>query len=385
MRLMLCATVLAALPAAAQQVPTRALTAPDAQFEQPFDAVLAIRELASGKVLVTDLGPKTLLLADLATGEQVTVGRNGQGPGEYQFPGELFPFRGDSVLLVDRVGRRVLVVSPEGKLGRSIPFPEGLSGLPDARGADRQGRIYFQGSPFRGEPGGGMEVGGTLPDSVPLIRWDPATKKIDSLTRVKIPAIKVQVSGGQNARTVMMRNQPFAPSDEWIVTPEGRVAIARVGDYHIEWLGTGAPVRGAPVRHEPLKVAAADRQIFLDGMRNSRNRITVSVGGPGPSGGRNNQGNGQPQISEKDFDWPEVKPPFPSRALQFAPEGQLWVTRSTSARDSTPVYDLFDAGGKLTGRVTLPLGRRMVGMGKGVVYAVRTDEDGLQWLERYRR
>lgn len=385
MRLMLCATVLAALPAAAQQVPTRALTAPDAQFEQPFDAVLAIRELASGKVLVTDLGPKTLLLADLATGEQVNVGRNGQGPGEYQFPGELFPFRGDSVLLVDRVGRRVLVVSPEGKLGRSIPFPEGLSGLPDARGADRQGRIYFQGSPFRGEPGGGMEVGGTLPDSVPLIRWDPATKKIDSLTRVKIPAIKVQVSGGQNARTVMMRNQPFAPSDEWIVTPEGRVAIARVGDYHIEWLGTGAPVRGAPVRHEPLKVAAADRQIFLDGMRNSRNRITVSVGGPGPSGGRNNQGNGQPQISEKDFDWPEVKPPFPSRALQFAPEGQLWVTRSTSARDSTPVYDLFDAGGKLTGRVTLPLGRRMVGMGKGVVYAVRTDEDGLQWLERYRR
>jgi len=384
-RLMLCATVLAALPAAAQQVPTRALTAPDAQFEQPFDAVLAIRELASGKVLVTDLGPKTLLLADLATGEQVNVGRNGQGPGEYQFPGELFPFRGDSVLLVDRVGRRVLVVSPEGKLGRSIPFPEGLSGLPDARGADRQGRIYFQGSPFRGEPGGGMEVGGTLPDSVPLIRWDPATKKIDSLTRVKIPAIKVQVSGGQNARTVMMRNQPFAPSDEWIVTPEGRVAIARVGDYHIEWLGTGAPVRGAPVRHEPLKVAAADRQIFLDGMRNSRNRITVSVGGPGPSGGRNNQGNGQPQISEKDFDWPEVKPPFPSRALQFAPEGQLWVTRSTSARDSTPVYDLFDAGGKLTGRVTLPLGRRMVGMGKGVVYAVRTDEDGLQWLERYRR
>lgn len=385
MRLMLCATVLAALPAAAQQVPTRALTAPDAQFEQPFDAVLAIRELASGKVLVTDLGPKTLLLADLATGEQVNVGRNGQGPGEYQFPGELFPFRGDSVLLVDRVGRRVLVVSPEGKLGRSIPFPEGLSGLPDARGADRQGRIYFQGSPFRGEPGGGMEVGGTLPDSVPLIRWDPATKKIDSLTRVKIPAIKVQVSGGQNARTVMMRNQPFAPSDEWIVTPEGRVAIARVGDYHIEWLGTGAPVRGAPVRHEPLKVAAADRQIFLDGMRNSRNRITVSVGGPGPSGGRNNQGNGQPQISEKDFDWPEVKPPFPSRALQFAPEGQLWVTRSTSARDSTPVYDLFDAGGKLTGRVTLPLGRRMVGLGKGVVYAVRTDEDGLQWLERYRR
>lgn len=384
-RLTLCATILAALPAAAQQVPTRALTAPEAQFEQPFDAVFAIRELASGKVLVTDLGPKAVLLVDLATGEQVNVGRNGQGPGEYQFPGDLLPFRGDSVLLVDRVSRRLLVVSPAGKLGRTIPYPEGLSGMPDARGADRQGRIYFQGSPFRGEPGSGMEVGGALPDSVALIRWDPATKKLDSLTRVKIPAIKMQVSGGQNARTVMMRSQPFAPSDEWTVTPEGRVAVARVGDYHVEWLGAGAPVRGAPVRHEPLKVAAADKQLFLEGMRTSRNRITVNVGGAGPAGGRNNQDNGTPQMTEKDFDWPEVKPPFPTRALQFAPEGQLWVTRSTSARDSTPVYDLFDAGGKLTGRVTLPLGRRLVGMGKGVVYAVRTDEDGLQWLERYRR
>lgn len=124
-RLTLCATILAALPAAAQQVPTRALTAPEAQFEQPFDAVFSIRELASGKVLVTDLGPKAVLLVDLATGEQVNVGRNGQGPGEYQFPGDLLPFRGDSVLLVDRVSRRLLVVSPAGKLGRTIPYPEG--------------------------------------------------------------------------------------------------------------------------------------------------------------------------------------------------------------------------------------------------------------------
>ncbi|MBK7922868.1 MAG: hypothetical protein IPJ95_04440 [Gemmatimonadetes bacterium] len=64
------------------------------------------------------------------------------------------------------MSRRLLVVSPEGKLSRTIPYPEGLSGMPDARGADRQGRIYFQGSPFRGELGGGMEVGGALP-----IRW----------------------------------------------------------------------------------------------------------------------------------------------------------------------------------------------------------------------
>jgi hypothetical protein len=35
--------------------------------------------------------------------------------------------------------------------------------------------------------------------------------------------------------------------------------------------------------------------------------------------------------------------------------------------------------------VVLPADTRLVGFGKGVAYLVRTDEDGLEWLGRYRR
>jgi hypothetical protein len=376
-------SLLLATPLLAQQLATRALTKPDAEFQESFDAVSALRELPDGRVLVTDLGPKTVILADFTSGRQRTVGRNGQGPGEYQFPGELIALSGDSTLVVDQVSRRFLRIGPDGAIGKTLPFPEGLSGMPEARGADRQGRIYFQASPFGG---GMMDDGGppAIPDSVALIRWDRAANRLDTLARVKIASIKMQISGTSNARAVMMRPQPYAAADEWAVAPDGRVAVARVGDYHIDWIGTPV-VHGAPVRFDPLTVTDADKQAYMNAMKNSRNRIVVNQGGPG----RGSQEIKPPEPSAAEFEWPAVKPPFRAgrgqRASFVTPEGELWLARSTPAQDSTPVFDVFNGQGALSGRVTLPLGRRMVGIGRSAVYAVRIDEDGLQWLERYRR
>ena len=384
MRLVLCSLLAAALPVAAQQVPTRALTRADAEYAEPFDQIYALRELSDGRLLVTDLGPKAVLLVDFRQATPRTVGRNGQGPGEYQFPGDLLPWHGDTVLMVDRVSRRLLVVTPDGKVGRSIPYPEGVGGVPDVRGADDKGRVYLQGSQFGGGPGQ-FELGGAVPDTVPLLRWDVASGKVDTVARVKVPAVKVQTSGGQNNRTVMIRSQPFAESDDWAVLPDGRVAIARVGGFRMELAGAGAAAEGTPVPYEKLKVTGADKEAYLGAMRSSRNRITVTAGGGGGGGASSSRQQGPPEVTAADFDWPEYKPPFGSRSLRATPEGELWLVRSTPASDSTPVVDVFNARGVRTGRVTLPLGRRVVGVGRGVVYAVRTDDDGLQWLERYRR
>ena len=371
-------TVVALSSLSAQQLGARSLSKPEAQFEQPFDAIAAVRELPDGKVLVTDLGPKTVLLTDFRSGEQATVGRNGQGPGEYQFPGELLAYKGDTTLLTDRVGRRFLTVAADGKLGPTVPFPDAIPGIADPRGTDRQGRIYFQGSPFNGPPGSGDMT--KIADTVAVLRWDRGSNKVDTVARVKVSAIKMQVSGGQNSRMVMMRPQPFAPADEWVVAEDGRVVVARVGDYHVEWLDGTRAVRGTPIHYDRVRIGEADKQAYLNNMRTSRNRITITQGG----GGRGPEVK-PPEVNAADFEWPDYKPPFPSRAGLLSPEGQFWLARSTPASDSTPLYDLFDGQGNVTGRVTLPLGRRVVGLGKGTLYAVRTDEDGLQWLERYRR
>ena len=52
--------------------------------------------------------------------------------------------------------------------------------------------------------------------------------------------------------------------------------------------------------------------------------------------------------------------------------------------DDVPSYDVFDSWGARVGTVKLPPNGRLVGFGRNSAYVVRTDEDDLQYLQRYR-
>lgn len=82
--------------------------------------------------------------------------------------------------------------------------------------------------------------------------------------------------------------------------------------------------------------------------------------------------------------WPKHLPPFLSDArVEFAPDGTLWLERSLASPDDAPTYDLIDRVGRVSARVRLPPGRRLLGFGRGSVYVVRRDEFDLEYLERY--
>jgi hypothetical protein len=83
-------------------------------------------------------------------------------------------------------------------------------------------------------------------------------------------------------------------------------------------------------------------------------------------------------------EWPATLPAF-SGTPRLGPEGDLWVQRSVPAAFKRERYDVFDRAGRLVRQIEFPEGRRLIGLGQGVLYAVRTDEDGLVWLEKYRR
>ena len=61
------------------------------------------------------------------------------------------------------------------------------------------------------------------------------------------------------------------------------------------------------------------------------------------------------------------------------------MLRTRPAGDKIPTYDVFDRTGTLVKKVSLNPSSRVIGFGKGVVYVVRTDEDDLQYLQRYAR
>jgi len=68
--------------------------------------------------------------------------------------------------------------------------------------------------------------------------------------------------------------------------------------------------------------------------------------------------------------------------VEIAPDGSLWIERSV--RLGLPqTWDIIGANGVLAGRLQMPRGRKLASLGPRWLYAIATDDDGLQHLERY--
>jgi hypothetical protein len=372
----------------AQQV--RTLARADAEFPEPFTNVAGVRELKDGRVVMIDPRDKVVQLVDFRTGSLKKVGREGSGPKEYALPMALIALPADSSAVFDPLNSRLLVVLPNGEPGDFLTLaqpqaargPGGgmmMMGMNPPRYTDAKGRVYMAGSPVAMGPNGPVSA-----ESLAILRLDRAAKKTDTLGYARLPKNTVQASGNQGNMSVRIGGgNPYAPRDEWVVTPDGRVAVIRSPEYRVDWI---APTRsqGAPIPFERIKLTEGHKQQWRDSRRNAtmiavtndNGRRSVSAGPPG--------GRGAPSIPEP-TDWPEYMPPFAGQnALFVAPNGQIWVARTREANDRVPKYDVLDASGKVAMRVALPAQTRVVGFGNGVVYTIRTDEDDLQYLQRYR-
>lgn len=371
-----------ALPVSAQQrsggVAERRLTTADARFPHTFSSIRGLRELPDGRVMVADGIDEVVMIADLKTGKGDTLGRVGQGPGEYKSPDALYPLPGGGTLLVDLGNGRHNYLGPDGRYRESSPIAQGSPprmSIIIPRGVDGQGRVYYQ--PAMGGARGG------IPDSASVVRWNRASSSFDTVARVKLPEMKTESSGTPNNQRMSQRPRPFPVQDSWNVGPNGQVAIARGREYRVDWItADGRVVRGRPVVVTPVPIRDADKREWVaesaNGLRvqmeNRNGQMTMSFG-------RGGNADAEEDNAIEATEWPAAKPPF--SAVFVSPAGEAWVERSVPA-GSPRVMDVFDATGNLKMRVTLPAGRRLIGFGNGVIYLRHADENDLQHLERYR-
>lgn len=366
---------------AAGQVPAAKLSEPEATFPHAFALAQRARELPDGRVLIADPLGQVLIAADLSTGSADTLGGVGQGPGEYRQPDAVFRLPGDSTLLVDLGNARLTAIGPSGEFAATWPIAQTAPGpgggllivLP--RGVDSDGRIYFQ------PMGGGR--GPQLPDSAAVVRWSRADGTMDTVTLVKLPEMTRIMAGGAGNQNVRIGVRPLTAQDDWAVAWDGRVAVARAGEYRVEWVHPdGHTVRGPRVVYDPVPVRNADKEEWLEERANG-----LAIGMSIENGRRQmsfRRGGGDTDESRIDaFEWPAAKPAFRGGGVWVAPDGTVWVRRHVPAGEP-PMFDRFDSRAVLVGRIEAPKGREIVGFGRGSVYLVRTDELGLQWLERYR-
>ncbi len=371
----------ALIPAfASAQQPLR-LPSPDASFPDPFTQIASIRELRNGTVLVLDRRDRIVLLVDLRSGKSATVGREGTGPGEYVQPGRLFALHADTTAIYDGPSRRFVPVGPDGKAGEAFRF-DLATGAGARRGgvpkwSDAQGRIFTEGSPYAV---GEMRAA----DSTAIVRFARGAAKGDTLAWVHLDkeAISITSLPGGGA-SVSNGVRAFASRDDWVALPDGGVAVVRVADYHVDWYSpSGVRTAGPAVAADRIAVTNTDkdeaRKQRLAAMRSAMPRNgNATASTPPPD---------VPGLPELTF--PAFKPPFELGNTFARPNGEVWVLRSRKAGDRVAVYDVFSrdggGGGGVIGRVAFPPRTHLVGFGNETLYAVRADDDDLEYLEQWR-
>jgi hypothetical protein len=372
--------------APAQGAATRTLGKPSAQYSEPFSGIGDVRELSDGRVLVLDIKDKLLYLVakDLASAK--AVGREGSGPKEYRTPTQFVRGLADTTMVNDVMNARFLVIDPAGEAVSTLPMRELGAGLPVGpamvRGFDPQGRLLYQGLNFRMTP-----AGPAFGDTTAILRWDFKAKKPDTLGYIRTGAPSMKMSGDvqKGGGSVRMGLPPFGTVDEWVLLADGRVAIVRGLDYHVDVVMPDRRiVSGPPIPWTKVKVTSADKDKLHEANQKAQVEMQKAVASAASTLGARAQSAKMPSMQIDDpTEWPEYKPPFPQGGVRASPSGMLWVQRYLPASDETTRYDVIDPAGKLQFSVQLPVKHRMVGIGASSLYVVRIDDDDLQYLERY--
>jgi len=412
----------------AQQAP-RPLPAPDVTFSEPFSSigVGALRELRDGRVIVADPRDKVISLVDLRSGSATPIGREGGGPQEFGMPMRVLGAPGDTTFVYDPLNSRYLIIGADGKPintfrtendpaagpppardgaapGRQVPGPGGAPGAAGApRGAggpvlfsgggliartsDALGRLYGESIGFSIGPNGQPQQ----PDSAAIVRFDRATRRVDTLAYIALPKQNTQISGsGGNVSFRIGGANPLLPRDEWTVFPDGLLAIVRASDYHVDWVApNGRKSSSAPIRYTPVRMNAAEIRHEEELRNRARaNQMSIAVTNDGGGTRRSAQMGpppGAPPL-EPLTDWPEVKPPFRSgpASVLARPNGELWVRRTEPGSAKGTLYDVINQTGVVTHQVRVPEGTTLVGFGNGTAYTTKLDEDDLVYLQRHK-
>lgn len=417
-----------AAPLAAQQLPP---ARPLGQITKVSAAgvlgsVSMVRPLSNGAVIVNDVTRRQLVLFDANLVKLKTIADTSMATGKSYGSAiaGLIAFTGDSSLLVDPSTLSMLVIDGKGDIARVMAAPRpkdvnsmvgGPFGTP---GLDPRGRVVCRNllPPKALVMNYAARARSVLKlhtdDSALVYRIDLATRALDTVAWVKVPVASGSLSERPNGGLrVVERTNPLPVVDDWALMPDGRVAVVRGADFHIDWIDMDGRVSSSPkVPHPWERLTDDGKEQLLDSLTADRDRRREALkkagdnrgASPTSVGGTPNRapfmivrgqlvgdvGREPPPPTEvvSEFvpakDLPDYRPAFRIGATRADLEGNLWV-RTTTPSDAGAIYDVINDMGQLVDRVKLPFGRVISGFGPGVVYLGVLDENGAR-LERAR-
>jgi hypothetical protein len=356
---------------AVAQVPRRVALPPhDARLEVAFTAITSVRELSDGRILVTDPQDLQLVVADFKSGESKQISRRGQGPGEYGMAAPVHRIGGDSSLMSDFMGRRILVLDGD-KVVATIPPDNPIIRATQGfiRNADRFGHVLSLKSPD--VPTGESTTGRR--DSSTVLRFHRSTGKVDTIAKVLdrpmertvVRNAKGDISSS-SARALRLR-----VGEQFIMHSDGWIAIVRIDPFRVDWRSPeGRWTLGAPLPVPVIRIT--EKEKAASRARTAASRAANPSSSPLP-----------PQLQTPDDEWPDVMPPYVQGEITFSPDGDIIFRRQPSADHPGVAYYVVDRRGRLLGMIELKDNERIIAAGAKAIYVIETDRDDLKYIRRH--
>ena len=318
---------------------------------QELDRVVGATRLADGSIIIADAGARALLRFD-STGRLIqSMGRAGEGPGEFLAPSWLGQLRGDSLVVWDRGLGRVSVFTRGGAVGRE--YRPTLTESPVSlvvKGHLTDGSLLLA-------RGAGLvsREGGPGVQRQPVSAWliSPAGEALRSFGPFPGETFHLDATSRSFTPLPLGGKTIVAAAGEAIYVADTEVFAVRV------FAPDGALTR--IVRREysrrparPEEIEAAIDELMSDLPPNLRNR----------DGWRRRF---------RELPLPEHVPAL--RAIHIDAEDHLWLQATPGARDTTGAWSVFDPDGRWLGDVMLPRSLALLEIGPD--YILARDEDAL--------
>ena len=328
----------------------------DVFFESPVDICFD----SKNNIYVCDYKANNIKVLDSSGKFTKTIGRQGQGPGEFEMPFQVAISK-DRLVVWELSNRRISILNPEGEFIKSVQiarnegWPRKIRALPHGDFVIESAKTYY----------GNNEK----PQECIIEIYSPDIELKKTLFTQGVWENKYIFT----PRTINVP-QPYTPRVYWDVSPEGKIFIGFAEDYIIGiYDNEKGKLSSFSHEYEPVKITEEDEKIWFAGMTYS-----------GPEG--NIQG--APDYIVKNTKFPKHKPSY--QHIMVDGEGNILVFPYRKDNDKdVRNFDAFDPEGKfisnvqIEGDVTFPYLRRVFTRGN-YIWFIEQDEEDLPKIVKYR-
>lgn len=313
--------------------------------EQVFGEVAGVVVDGEGRIWVADDQAKEIRVFDADGAFVRTIGRDGEGPGEFRNLSGL-AVAPEGVGALDGTLARVTVFRPSGEVVRtfSLDRPYMILEHGATMAFDDHGR-FFDRARFATRP---------LLDSMAVITYSPAGEPVDTAFIAAIEQDHLVVERG--GRPIMTFPRPYGPSPSLAIGPDGTIYFTRGDAYRIQVLDpSGDTVRVLRREIQPRPLTEEEREAALDDIAERYEQAGA--------------------IAPPRIDIPEIRPVIARLAAD--PAGNLWVLNPPEPSWRSFEWWVHDPEGRYLGAVAAPT-MNVMHIGEELMAGVTWDELGVQ-------